>query len=473
MRRTIHLFLLLSITATLCAQAPQAFDFQGIARATTGEVLPSQAIALRIGIASGAVNGPLVYQETHAVTTNAYGLFTVAVGGGTPVLGTFAAIPWGEAPHFLQVELDATGGTAYQPIGTQQLLSVPYALHAANGLPAGGTTGQVLTNCCGVPTWTTSGVCPGTVSELQCALAVHTGSLIAGVAAGGVFSNVPYEGCLAGPHPGQVVASTGVTGLTATLAPGSFDPLGGTLTYAITGTPSGTGTASFALHIGGRRCTLTRTVLPLPGPFNPALDYGSDVDQDGNTFLTITIGGQEWMAENLRVSTFANGAAIPNITGSTSAATWVHYNNDAQYEVPYGKLYNWYAVNDPRGVCPSGWHVPSDAEWNTLIGELDPAYLPGASGEQSPTAGGALKATGTANWQAPNTGATNSSGFTAQPGGISIGLYLSLGSSGWWWSATQSSASNAWYRRLDAGTAAVEREQMPKDYRTSVRCVRD
>lgn len=473
MLRTIHLFLLLAFTGTLCGQAPQAFDFQGIARATNGEVLAGQAIALRIGIVSAEVNGPLVYQETHAATTNTFGLFTVAVGGGTPVLGTFAGIPWGAAPHFLRVELDPSGGTAYQPIGTQQLLSVPYALHAANGLPGGGTTGQVLTNCCGVPTWTTGGDCPGTLSGLQCGLAVHTGNLYGGVEAGGVFSSVPYEGCLEGPHSGQVVASTGVTGLTATLAAGSFDPLNGTLTYAITGTPNGTGTASFALNIGGRSCTLTREVLALPGAFNPALDYGSAVDQDGNTFLTITIGGQEWMAENLRVSTFANGAAIPNITGGTTAATWVHYNNDAQYEVPYGKLYNWYAVNDPRGLCPSGWHVPSDAEWNTLIAELDPAYLPGITGEQSATAGGDMKAAGTANWQAPNTGATNSSGFTALPGGISIGLYLSLGASGWWWSATQSSASNAWFRQLDASSGAVLRDQAAKYYRVSVRCVRD
>ncbi|MEZ4757780.1 MAG: fibrobacter succinogenes major paralogous domain-containing protein [Flavobacteriales bacterium] len=471
MLRTLLLLLFLARLMTLSAQAPESFDLQGIARSTTGEVLASQAIALRIGIVADEVNGTVIYQETHAVTTNAYGLFTVAVGGGAPVLGTFADVPWGTAPHFVQVELDPTGGTAYQVVGTQQLLSVPYALHAANGLPGGGTSGQVLTNCCGVPTWATGGICPGTLSGLQCALADHTGALYAGVLAGGVRSSVPYEGCLAGPHPGQVVASTGVTGLTATLAAGNFDPVGGALNYVITGTPSGVGTARFALNIGGRSCTLTREVLPLPGAFNPALAYGSDVDQDGNTFLTITIGDQEWMAENLRVSTFANGAAIPNTTAGTSQAAWVHYNNDAQYEVPYGKLYNWYAVSDPRAVCPTGWHVPSDAEWNTLVATLDPAYLPGASGEQSPTAGGPLKAT--TNWAAPNTGATNATGFTALPGGISIGIYLSLGSSGWWWTATQSSALNAWYRRLVSDSSAVERDQVSKDWRVSVRCVRD
>lgn len=473
MLRSIHLFIFSACAAAVCAQAPQAFDFQGIARSTAGEVLATQAIALRLSIVSNGVNGPVAYQETHAVNTNAFGLFIVEVGNGAPVQGAFAGIPWGEAIHFLRVELDADGGADYQDIGTQQLLSVPYALNAANGVPGGGTSGQVLTNCCGVPTWTTGGMCSGTLSELQCSFANNVGTLYSGVQVGGAFSSIPYEGCLAGPHTGQVVASTGVTGLMATLAAGSFNPTNGTLDFALTGTPSGIGTASFVLNIGGRSCTLTREVIPLEGPFDPGLTYGSDLDQDGNTFLTIAVGDQEWMAENLRVTTYANGASIPNTTGATSSGCWVHYNNDAQFEVPYGKLYNWHAVNDARNVCPSGWHVPSEADWNMLIGQLDAGYDVNAVGEQSSVAGGGLKAVGNNYWESPNTGATNAIGFTALPGGISIGLYLSIGTSGWWWTATQSSAQNAWFRRIDANGAAVIRDQMDKGTRVSVRCVRD
>ncbi len=102
----------------------------------------------------------------------------------------------------------------------------------------------------------------------------------------------------------------------------------------------GAGPASFELSIGGRRCTFVLEVLPLEYPFDPGIAYGSDVDQEANTFLTVTMAGQEWMAENLRVSSYANGDPIPNTTSSFSTGGWSYYNNDPQYEGPYGRLYN-------------------------------------------------------------------------------------------------------------------------------------
>jgi uncharacterized protein (TIGR02145 family) len=149
-------------------------------------------------------------------------------------------------------------------------------------------------------------------------------------------------------------------------------------------------------------------------------------DIDGNTYDIVTIGNQVWMADNLNVSRYTDGTAIPQIQNdlewkTATTGAWCYYENRTEYSTSYGKLYNWYAVvgkhdNDPatpnKQLAPSGWHVPSEAEWTTLSNALGGAAV----------AGGKLKATGsleqgTGVWTFPNTGATNSSGFNAVPAG--------------------------------------------------------
>jgi uncharacterized protein (TIGR02145 family) len=202
-------------------------------------------------------------------------------------------------------------------------------------------------------------------------------------------------------------------------------------------------------------------------------------DQDGMIYKTIVIGTQEWMAENLKASHYRNGDLIAEITDS---ATWVGltsgaccwYNNDsAVYDCPYGKLYNWYAAADSRNVCPSGWHLPSDAEWNILIEYLDPVFDPSASGQQSLIAGGKMKSIGTQYWLSPNTAADNSSGFSGLPGGASIGQTRGVGGSVTWWSSTQVGNSHARYRDLLFTTGNVRRDYDLKYVGYSVRCLRD
>ncbi|MFN6117052.1 MAG: MopE-related protein [Flavobacteriales bacterium] len=127
--RQLLLLLALGFSTLLTAQAPQAFDFQGVARNASGQVLSDQAIALRISILSGGPSGTVAYQETHNVTTSPFGLFSIAIGIGTPTQGSFQAIGWGASSHFIQVEMNATGA-GFVDMGTTQLLSVPYALHA-------------------------------------------------------------------------------------------------------------------------------------------------------------------------------------------------------------------------------------------------------------------------------------------------------------------------------------------------------
>ena len=160
---------------------------------------------------------------------------------------------------------------------------------------------------------------------------------------------------------------------------------------------------------------------------------GAGVTFNGYTYTSIVLGnGQEWMAENLRTTTYANGDPIPNITGNTqwpnlTTGAWVHYGNDSQNENPYGKLYNWYTVDDPRNVCPTGWHVPTDAEYTLLID-----YLGGSVAG----AGSKMKSTGTQYWSSPNSGATNESGFSGLPGGFrnDVGSFNYIGGYGGWWS---------------------------------------
>ena len=131
----------------------------------------------------------------------------------------------------------------------------------------------------------------------------------------------------------------------------------------------------------------------------------------------VTICNQVWATRNLDVTTYRNGDPIPQVTdigqwGTLTTGAWCYYNNDPANGATYGKLYNWYAVNDPRGLAPAGWHVPSDSEWTTLTDCLGGVSI--AGGEMKAT--GAME-TGTGLWFAPNVGANNSSGFTGLPGG--------------------------------------------------------
>jgi uncharacterized protein (TIGR02145 family) len=154
---------------------------------------------------------------------------------------------------------------------------------------------------------------------------------------------------------------------------------------------------------------------------------------------TVIIGSQEWMLENLNVDSYLNGDLIQEVQDQTAWAAlttgaWCYYQNNTANGVIYGKLYNWYAVNDPRGLAPTGYHIPTDAEWTTLETTLG----------GSAVAGGELKEAGTSHWNSPNTGATNSSGWTGLPGGIRNNLlFTTINRTGTFWSSTEFDSLNA------------------------------
>ncbi len=188
-------------------------------------------------------------------------------------------------------------------------------------------------------------------------------------------------------------------------------------------------------------------------------------DIEGNVYQTVTIGAQKWMAENLKTTRLNDGTLIPyKDPGAGTNSVYCVYNDDFANKNTYGLLYDWYAGKTGK-LCPSGWHVPADSEWNILM-----TFLGGDS-----IAGGKLKEAGTSHWYSPNAGATNESGFTALPGGDwdSYAAYFGMGNNGAWWSTDEVSADHAWSRFLRTWDSAVTRYSFFKKAGFSVRCLKN
>ncbi len=226
---------------------------------------------------------------------------------------------------------------------------------------------------------------------------------------------------------------------------------------------------------------------------------------------TVTIGNQTWTTKNLDVATFRNGDLIPQAktneewiaAGENKQPAWCYYENNAANGTKYGKLYNWYAVVDTRGLAPAGYHIPTDEEWtvlSTFLGGEDVAgkKMKSTSGWNSYTKGGSKTCPNCANWNAeyrkkvpchtcqdtrsvaaPKVShvgnGTNSSGFSGLPGGYRSfsGDFSNVGNTGYWWSASEYKRSDAWDRNLNRTNSYLFRNSSGKDYGFSVRCVKD
>jgi len=226
-------------------------------------------------------------------------------------------------------------------------------------------------------------------------------------------------------------------------------------------------------------------------------------DYDGNIYNTVTIGTQVWMKENLKSTHYANGTAIPLVNTNsawdaltTTSKAYCWYNDDIANKATYGALYTWAAVmNDAasvtanpsgvQGVCPTGWHLPSDAEWFQMENYLaDNGYnYDGTTGGGRDKIAKALAST--SGWNSsPSFGAVgntdyptyrNKSGFTALPGGYRNynGSFFNIGYLGNWWSATEYDAYSTWYRGISYSSSYVVRSYNYREVGFSVRCVRD
>jgi uncharacterized protein (TIGR02145 family) len=209
-------------------------------------------------------------------------------------------------------------------------------------------------------------------------------------------------------------------------------------------------------------------VLFNPILFNPNLTYATVTDADWNVYNTIQIGTQTWMAENLKTTSFFNGEQIANVEDNLIWANYTldaycWYKNDISYKTNYGVLYNWYAVNTGK-LCPRGWHVPSSAEFTTLI-----TFLGGEG-----AAGGKLKESGSVHWLTPNTGADNESGFSALPGGyLPYGDFMSFRTAGYWWSSTESNSNSASFMLMQSNNESASITDGVKTNGMSVRCIKN
>jgi uncharacterized protein (TIGR02145 family) len=204
---------------------------------------------------------------------------------------------------------------------------------------------------------------------------------------------------------------------------------------------------------------------------NAVIHIGEETDTSFHPAY-VEIGTQVWMSKNLKTRRFLNGDKIRTTNPATLDITdevmpkhqWAYDADEINVDT-YGRLYTWYAITDPRGLCPRGWHIPTDEDWDILI-----TYLNGKLNK-----GGSLKETGTTHWSTTNPGATNETYFTALPGGYRLyyGMFSDIGFSGFWWSSSESSEFTAWGRGMMNYNNQVPRLEFEKQNGLSVRCIKD
>jgi uncharacterized protein (TIGR02145 family) len=371
---------------------PGKINYQGVAVGANGKPIKNGSVGLRLSVLDSTLNGGVLYSETKTVNTDASGLFATHVGGGTVTAGTFANIPWANGnDKFLKVEMDAQGGSNYQNMGTTQLVSVPYALHAGTAQSA-----NTLRDSSG--------------NAYQISMVNGQPTLVA--------------------VPGSSSASN----------PGSF-ACGQSVTYA------------------------------------------------GESYPTVQIGTQCWFQKNLNVGSMIQGA---NDQTNNSILEKYCYNNDTANCSIYGGLYQWAEAvqyqngasnttspspafsGNVKGMCPTGWHVPSDGEWCTLTTFLDSTVDCSATGWSGTDAGGKMKSTSNL-WNSPNTGATNSSGFSALPGGLrnTNGLFNNILNEAYFFSSSNFSSTLSYYRNLRAIENKIFQLQNYNWFGFTVRCLKD
>jgi uncharacterized protein (TIGR02145 family) len=377
MKKLLSFLILVLFAKTIFGQVPESFKYQAVLRDASGNVRANASVSINITILQGSTTGTQVFLEVHDTITNEFGLVNLEIGSKNP--SGFEVINWANGPYFIKVNVDGI------EMGTSQLLSVPYALYAKTAENVFSGDYNDLENKPDFTGWDTDWT-----NDVR-----STGDIT-------IDGEKNFIGIITVPTPVNAADAA-------------------------------------------NKAYVDQLLIRIEA-LEALIGDGVFLDtRDNNYYGKIKIGNQTWMAENL--------AYLPSVSPSSSGSYSTPYYYVYGYEgtnvneakatsnyTSYGVLYNWFAAmagetssnSNPsgiQGVCPSGWHLPSDAEWTQLTD-----YLGGVS-----IAGGKLKEAGYVHWESPNTDATNESGFTALPGGYcnnDDGIYSGLGNFGGWWSST-------------------------------------
>lgn len=449
MKKLFTLLAMFLLSVCLFAQAPQKFTYQAVVRDGNNKLLVNAPVGVRVSILQGGETGTAVYEETHASTTNANGLMTFQIGDGNVTNGSFDAVDWANGPFFVKIETDPAGGNNYLLNSVQQLLSVPYAQYANQ--------------------------------------------------AGNAFSG-KYEDLTGSPTQVSVFENDANYVNNSECPTANFCDLYNVIT-----------------NMQNTISELQNTVSALDSIINANQPGGSFKcgkskvkDHEGNEYNTVQIGEQCWTRENMRAKTSpSTGTNIMETAPGEYSFTGkkAYYPDGSASNVEeFGLLYNWNAAVDTfntafgetstdnadknnavsavfsgnrRGICPEGWHIPSDSDYIALI-----EYV----GSQSENACGGIY-TNIAKALASTTGwdtctsdctigkdlaANNNTGFSAVPAGIrSTETYVSLGSVAYFWTVNEHSNYRSYFRFMSSDNANLNRKYDRKYYGYSVRCLKD
>ena len=529
MKQIFKLVLLLLATlnftlSTIQAQAPQKMTYQAVVRDASNNLITNTQVGIEINILQSSVTGMIVYTETKTPTTNNNGLLTIEFGGQTG----FDTITWANGPYFLETKIDPNNSGTYTITGTSQLLTVPYALYAKT---AESISGNINENDPIYSAWnksyndlinkpniidTVSEVLDTTTQFIRTEIDGSITNEIQNLAQVSAINNSVNTQLKDVNNPTddndaatkiyvdqmmQIMENNGLTVVDFSSNNQIMtinNPIIFTDNSAINPTSwnwdfgdGNTSTTQNPTHIYTTAGTYSVSLTASNGVLNKTetkIDYitifEGVTDIDGSFYNVVTIGTQVWMKENLRVTHYPNGDPIPHITDNTTwgnladdntSDAYCYFNNDsAGYANSYGAIYSYAAAigdnwtrdnNSNQGVCPDGWHLPTEAEWTTLS-----TYLGGTS-----VAGGKMKEAGTTHWNSPNTGADNSSDFTALPSGyrhLTNGSFNDLHNYGYWWSNHENS-TQAWYVNPRFNSTELLSNPNGKSGGFAIRCIKD
>ena len=489
------------------AQAPEKFSYQAVVRNASNQLIANAPVSVRMSILQGSADDVVVYVETHAVTTNANGLLTVEIGGGTVQQGVFADIDWTNGPLFLKTETDPDGGTNYTVTSVQQLLSVPYALYAKEAGNVPQNVGE-LTNDANYITMSDIPEIP-TVPTNVSAFNNDAGYLT-DYTETQTLAQVTANGNSAGNRQLKNVSdpTENLDAVNLRTLVSQMNSLQDSIQQQMQRMQHQIDSLKDVINTLNADTTDTDTAVidEKSCPAAPTV-----TDHEGNVYATVQIGNQCWMRDNLRTTTspstgtYLIPAANANYTYTGKQARW--YNNDSATYAPmnYGLLYNWNAAVDTfnttygetsvntsdvnavsvtfnghrRGICPEGWHLPSDAEWTQLTNYVSSQneYQCGSNSSYIAKALASTEGwiTYTNNCAVGNdSGANNATGFSAVPAGDCSGSSFNLaGLNANFCSSTQNLSYHAYNRNLYYDYAAVLRYANDKSNGFSVRCLRD